>query len=148
MVYSASRSRPVYSSLTIHMLLTWSDNAIHSTCNGLYHIIIRRSINTQLTTLFIILPICDLIVDISVASITPTWFWVKFTPSIHPYAVSPDLLNLWLDSMFISPLDLELSWEIRWCTTATQSVAELSRNIQVIQTLPSLGLNFVSKKIL
>ena len=65
--------------------------------------------------------------------ITPTWYCSRLTPSIHPYAVSPDLVNLWLDSMFISPL--ELSWEICWCTTATQSVAELSRKVQVMQTL-------------
>ena len=64
---------------------------------------------------------------------TPTRYSVRLTPSIHPYAVSPDLLNLWLDSMFISPL--ELSWEIRWCTTATQSVIELSwEKVQVMQT--------------
>ena len=65
--------------------------------------------------------------------ITPTWYCSRLTPSIHPYAVSPDLVNLWLDSMFISPL--ELSWEIRWCTTATQSVIELSRKVQVTQIL-------------
>ena len=51
---------------------------------------------------------------------------------VSPDAVSPDLFNLWLDSMLISPL--ELSWEIRWCTTATQSVTELSRKVQVMQT--------------
>ena len=64
--------------------------------------------------------------------ITPIWYCSMSTPSIHPYAVSPDLLNLWLDSMFISPL--EPSLDIRWCTIATQSVAELSRKVQLIQT--------------
>ena len=63
--------------------------------------------------------------------ITPTWYCSRLTPSIQPDAVSPDLINLWLDSMFISPL--ELSWEIRWCTTATQSLVELSRKVQLTQ---------------
>ena len=64
---------------------------------------------------------------------TPTWYLSRLTPSIHPYAVSPDLLNLWLDSMFISPL--ELSWDIRWCTTATQLDVLGSIKVQRTHTL-------------
>ena len=75
---------------------------------------------------------------------TPIWWSVRLTPSIHPYAVSPDLLNLWLDSMFISPL--EVSWEIRWCTTATQPVELLSRKVQLTQIPVEVGWSWYSKK--
>ena len=92
------------------------------------------------------LPVGDVRVDNGIPPTTRTWFWVKLTPSIHPYAVSPDLMNLWLDSMFISPL--KLSWEIRLCTTATQLVIELSRKVQVTQTPLLLGVNLRPKTIL
>ena len=74
---------------------------------------------------------------------TLTWYCSRLTPSIHPYAVSPDLLNLWLDSMFISPL--ELSWDIRWCTIATQSVIVSSRKVQLMQTPVDKGWSLYSK---
>ena len=74
----------------------------------------------------------DAIANLWLPRTTPTWNCSTSIPSIHPYEVSPDLLNLWLHSMFISPL--ELSWEIRWCTTATQSEVDLSKKVQVMQT--------------
>ena len=64
------------------------------------------------------------------SSTTPIWYSIRFV-WIHPCAVSPDLVNLWLDSMFISPL--ELSWEICWCSTTRQLVGVLLINIQVTQ---------------
>ena len=84
----------------------------------------------------------------SLPPITPTWYCSRLTPSIHPYAVSPDLVNLWLDSMFISPV-LELSWEICWCTTITQlfRVSSISLKVHLTQTADLEPLEWTSYSI-